>query len=111
MGQKASKLIAKSNAGKKWFEFGCKYCGLRFLSKEILDEHLKQHDGLFCSKGCDKLFASKEEVKEHEVNCDGVKIEIKIEENHPKKTVKRKVVAIGEKTQWQCLDCGKYFPS
>ena len=88
---------------------------MRFLKKETLDQHVKEHDGLVCTK-CNKLFASKEKVKEHEPNCDGIKVEIKIEQK-PKMVKKKQSGSTspinnnGNGKTWQCMDCGKYFPS
>merc|ERR1712129_247749 len=95
--------------GKKWFQHGCTYCGLRFLTWEILEQHVATHDGLFCTK-CNKLFDKKEKVKEHEPNCDGIKVQIKME-NEMKIKKEPMCATVNGVTPFKCHDCGKYFPS
>eukprot|EP01083_Nonionella_stella_P302198 1040936_1 len=109
LNKKASNYII----GKRWFPFGCKYCGLRFLEKELLQAHRTLHDGLICDK-CDTLFATKILLMEHKGTCKGIKVVKEVINDTPNKTKRPKKVYAKqgvENKNHHCFQCDRYFPS
>eukprot|EP01084_Bolivina_argentea_P156514 272798_1 len=111
IGDKPSNYII----GIRWFPHGCNFCGLRFLEKSLLEVHIKEHNGKICGK-CDKLFDSKDKMKQHQGTCTGP-VEVPKKEIDDKLKAQTKIrsnkllkLAVEGKEHY-CLDCNKCFPS